>query len=183
MFLSLAFKVSFYGWLPQALGPEAEQNTVTAGVCLQGGWPHHGGKETKTWGKRQGVLQVPLSRVLLGRQHACFLYFTSYLLQFLASPRSPFSYKYIGGLTHPMIRASLKSATQIQTITWLFAMYSNIFLNGLYALVLYLFYICFEENLRFLFDVISFVFSSTNPCFTSDKNFSILRVLESWLSG
>lgn len=63
-------------------------------------------------------------------------------------------------------------------------MYSNIFLNGLYAPVLYLFYICFEENLRFIFDVISFIFcSSTNPCFTSDKKLSILGALERWLSG
>lgn len=57
-------------------------------------------------------------------------------------------------------------------------------LNGLYAPVLYLFYICFEENLRFIFDVISFIFcSSTNPCFTSDKKLSILGALERWLSG
>lgn len=41
--------------------------------------------------ERQGVLHVPLSRVLLGRQHACFLYFGSYLLQFPVSPRSLFS--------------------------------------------------------------------------------------------
>lgn len=144
----------------------------------------HGDKETKTWGKGEGVLQEPPSRVLLGRRHACFPYFGSYLLQFPVSPRSPFSYKYIGGLTHPTIQASLKSAIQIQTITGFYAMYSNIFLNGLCAPVLYLFYICFKENSRFIVDIISFLFSSyTNPWFTSVKKFSILGVLERWLSG
>lgn len=143
----------------------------------------HGEKETKTWGKGEGVLQEPPSRVLRGRRHACFPCFGSYLLQFPVSPRSPFSYKYIGGLTHPTIQASLKSAIQIQTIMGLYAMYSNIFLNGLYAPVLYRFYISFKENLRFIFDIISFLFSSpTNPWFTSDKKFSILGVLERWLS-
>lgn len=48
----------FLLWLA-ASGAGAEQNTVTAGVCFQGGWPRHGGKETKTWGKDREFFTCP----------------------------------------------------------------------------------------------------------------------------
>lgn len=59
MFLSLAFKVSFYGWLPPALGPEAGQNTVTAGACLQGGVHFMVRRKQKREGKEREFFRIP----------------------------------------------------------------------------------------------------------------------------
>lgn len=165
---------SFQGFLPwlaaSSTGAWGRAEHCNSWSLSPRGCSLHGDKETKTWGKGEGVLQEYPSRVL-----------------------------------PPAVSGISQKPIQLQIHWWAYSShdpgisekcYTNpnyngflchvfkYFLNGLCAPVLYLFYICFKENSRFIVDIISFLFSSyTNSWFTSVKKFSILGVLERWLGG